>query len=400
MDLSGLTKALDIVNGNYEEGKVYEIELSKIVTDPNQPRKSFDEDKLQELADDINQNGIIQPIIVRKEGDAFIIVTGERRFRACQLLNKNTIKALINNTYADKLGYVQVAENLKRDDLKFYELADFIISKVLAGDTQKEVSERIGIDRKTIGLYMSWQDAPNILKDNKDKFKSIRAFSDLVTLCNNYTSDNIIQEFVDTNELITVKAVNDLKKQIVALESEENADPISQDVSDDLNYKFELDNEFSETVENIDNSSLQAFDAQQDSTSINLNENNTSYIKDVEDEKAFEDEREAEGVIEQGYSEEYLANTSYKDDEVFKDEECGDVNENYDDLNNESLEDEDQKKNKFKKPLIFGCVDGREAELLYKLCPSTDGFVKVKYEDGFEDEILAEDFKINRIFEA
>ena len=58
------------------------------------------------------------------------------------------------------------------------------------------------------------------------------------------------------------------------------------------------------------------------------------------------------------------------------------------------------KQERYKKPVIWGCVDGREAELLYREIPSADGLVKVRYEDGFEDEVLAEEFALNRICEA
>lgn len=383
MDLSGLNKALDIVNGKktYEDGKLYDIELSKITVDLNQPRKVFDDEKLLELADDIQQNGIIQPIIVRQQDDMFVIVTGERRFRACKLLNQKTIKAIINKSYTDdKLGYVQIAENLKRDDLKFFELAEFIISKVNAGESQKDIADKLGMQKSEISRYLSWQDAPDYVKENKDKFNSIRAFSDLVSLCTDDTHE-LIKEFLYTNDLITAKAVGSFRKEL------KSKDAAQDSVADNGNQELLPQKDESLSIENHNNSSLPAFDAQSDSNSFDtidpLTSDTSSILKDE-----LNSEELSVAVVADGNEDSSSDNQVQDDDEI-------DINSSDTSFISESLSS-----NKLKKPLILGFVDGREAELLYKLCPSTDGFIRVKYEDGFEDEILAENFKINRICEA
>ena len=116
------------------------IDINLLSADPNQPRKNFDVEALNELAEDIKQKGLIQAIIVRKDPGnigKYIVVAGERRLKACLLAGLEKIKCEINDSYSDvDLGYVQMSENIKRDELKFYEMAEFIISRVEKGEKQ------------------------------------------------------------------------------------------------------------------------------------------------------------------------------------------------------------------------------------------------------------------------
>ena len=121
MDLSVLQKGLDLKTGKIIPAKpldgerVVELETAKIQPDPQQPRKTFDPVKLQELAEDIKQNGLIQPIIVRMSGvGEYIVIAGERRLKAAHMLNQAKIKAIIAKDYTDEqVGYIQMAENMK-----------------------------------------------------------------------------------------------------------------------------------------------------------------------------------------------------------------------------------------------------------------------------------------------
>ena len=108
MDLSVLQKGLDLKTGKIipakplEGERVVELEVAKIQPDPQQPRKTFDPVKLQELAEDIKQNGLIQPIIVRMSGvGEYVVIAGERRLKAAQMLNQAKIKAIIAKDYSD-----------------------------------------------------------------------------------------------------------------------------------------------------------------------------------------------------------------------------------------------------------------------------------------------------------
>jgi len=100
-----------------------EIEISKISTNPYQPRKIFDQERLKELSANIKQYGILQPIVVNKKGDEYILIAGERRLRASKMANLTTIKANILNISDNKLREIALIENIQREDLNIIEVA-------------------------------------------------------------------------------------------------------------------------------------------------------------------------------------------------------------------------------------------------------------------------------------
>lgn len=100
-----------------------EIECDKIKTNPYQPRKIFNEEKLQELSDSIAQHGLLQPIIVTKKDNEYLLIAGERRLRASKLAGFTTIKAIVVQIDDKKLRELALIENIQRDDLNIIEIA-------------------------------------------------------------------------------------------------------------------------------------------------------------------------------------------------------------------------------------------------------------------------------------
>ncbi|MBN1253561.1 MAG: ParB/RepB/Spo0J family partition protein [Bacteroidales bacterium] len=135
---------------------IAEIDISKIETNPFQPRKEFDEELLQELSNSIKELGIIQPITVKKiDEDKFQIISGERRFRASKLAGLKEIIAFVRE--ADDQGLLEMAlvENIQREDLNSIEVAvtyERLIDECSL--TQEKLSERIGKKRTTITNYL------------------------------------------------------------------------------------------------------------------------------------------------------------------------------------------------------------------------------------------------------
>ncbi len=108
--------------------KVREIDISKIERDLNQPRKNFDEEALKELANSIREKGVLEPILVRKAGDGYIIVAGERRWRASRLAGKTTVPAIIIEPKDEReIREIQIIENLQREDISPIERARAIL---------------------------------------------------------------------------------------------------------------------------------------------------------------------------------------------------------------------------------------------------------------------------------
>ena len=141
----GITKE-DITNG------VFELELKKVYPNPNQPRKIFDEVSLNELASSIKANGVIMPIVVNKDSEGqYMIIAGERRFRASKIAGKTSIPAIVKEYDERQVKEISLIENLQREDLNPIEAATAM--KQLMEDyglTQEELSNRIGKNRSTI----------------------------------------------------------------------------------------------------------------------------------------------------------------------------------------------------------------------------------------------------------
>ena len=130
---------------------VTEIEISSIFANPNQPRKAFDPTALQELADSIEKHGVIMPIIVNRSGDRYMIIAGERRFRASKLAGLKTVPVIIKNYNERQIKEISLIENLQREDLNPIEAATAMQSLMTDyGLTQEELAERIGKSRPAI----------------------------------------------------------------------------------------------------------------------------------------------------------------------------------------------------------------------------------------------------------
>jgi ParB/RepB/Spo0J family partition protein len=123
------------------------VRLDSIDPDPGQPRRNFNPVKLAELAASIDANGLVAPILLRPNGDRFVIVHGERRYRAVQSLGWAEIPAVVRDIAAADVPWIQVAENLNRDDLSPIEEARSFTALIDAGNTQAEVAARLGKTR-------------------------------------------------------------------------------------------------------------------------------------------------------------------------------------------------------------------------------------------------------------
>ena len=135
---------------------INEIPLEQIEPNPNQPRREFVEDALQELANSINEIGIIQPITLRQvEDNKFQIIAGERRWRASQLAGLQAIPAYIRTIKDESIMELALVENIQREDLNAIEIAlayEHLLSA--EGMTQERVSERVGKSRTAITNYL------------------------------------------------------------------------------------------------------------------------------------------------------------------------------------------------------------------------------------------------------
>ena len=132
--------------------KLLKLPINKIITNPNQPRKYFDDEKMEELKESIKNNGLIQPIVVRKlESGKYEIIAGERRFRACRELGLESIEVLKINAGNSKSYEFSVLENIQRENLNPVEEAEsYIMLMEVYGYTQEKLAEKLGKTRSSI----------------------------------------------------------------------------------------------------------------------------------------------------------------------------------------------------------------------------------------------------------
>lgn len=189
---SALGRGLDALISTEEvhtsgSSSIGEIAISQIKANPNQPRREFDEEALQELSDSIRELGVIQPITVRDMGDGtYIIIAGERRWRASQMAGLNTIPAYVRTVDDENMMEMALIENIQRQDLNALEVA--LAYQNLLEEyhlTQEQLSTRVGKNRATIANYLRLLRLPATiqvaLKDHEIEMAHARA---LLTLDN------------------------------------------------------------------------------------------------------------------------------------------------------------------------------------------------------------------------
>jgi len=121
---------------------------------PEQPRREFDPAALQQLAESIGQHGVLQPVVVRRAGERYELIMGERRFRASQLAGRSRIPAVILDVDPDDRLELAIVENVQRQDLNPIELAHAYQALADAGHTQDDIGRKVSMDRSSIANHI------------------------------------------------------------------------------------------------------------------------------------------------------------------------------------------------------------------------------------------------------
>ncbi len=170
MKQKGLGRGLDAIFGAEKlsvkatpMNHMAEIAIGEIIPNPTQPRTKFDDEALQELADSIRQLGVIQPITVKKADDGkYIIISGERRWRASQIVGLESLPVYIREADDENLHAMALVENIQRQDLNAIEIAlgmQRLIEE--CGLTQEAMADKVGKKRSTVSNYMRLLNLPN-----------------------------------------------------------------------------------------------------------------------------------------------------------------------------------------------------------------------------------------------
>ena len=210
------TENLDIDNFEqkiYEDVKresIVEIDIEELRPNPYQPRRVFDEEALQELADSIREHGVFQPIIVKKSIKGYEIIAGERRYRACKLAGKRTIPAIIRDFTDEQMMEIALLENLQREDLTVIEEANAYKKMLTSLNlTQEELALKVGKSRShitnIIGLLRLPESVQRMILNHELTMGHARVLS---KLSDEETIKNLAEKIV--REDLTVRAVENL----------------------------------------------------------------------------------------------------------------------------------------------------------------------------------------------
>ena len=206
--------------------EIVELPLDELRPNPYQPRKVFDEEKLQELADSIREHGIFQPIIVKRSSiKGYEIIAGERRVKACRLIGLEKIPAIVRDFTDQQMMEIALLENLQRENLNAIEEATAYKNLLEAMDiTQEELARRLGKSRTHITNMLGLLNLPEEVKDmmieEKLSMSHARVLSKLenkeqiVKLANKIIDENLnVRDIEDLSKDDSIQKTHKIKKK-------------------------------------------------------------------------------------------------------------------------------------------------------------------------------------------
>ena len=232
LDAIFATENVELVTDN---DKIIEISLEEIKKNPYQPRTYFNEEKLNELKDSIEKNGLLQPIVVKKAIKGYYIIAGERRYRAFELLGKKEIPAIIKEMTDEEMMIFAVLENLQREDLSALEESESyknLMDKMSL--TQEELANKLGKSRPYIANSLRLLKLPTEIKIKLEQglisaahartLLSLKTKKNMEEVCTlvieRKMSVRELEEYV--TKLLKPKEVKKLKAKDIFIEEQEN----------------------------------------------------------------------------------------------------------------------------------------------------------------------------------
>lgn len=194
--------------------KVQEIEVSKIIPNPHQPRNNFDGEKLQELANSIKENGIIQPLIVSQRGGQYEIIAGERRFQAAKLMGLSKVPVIVRKVDDQQKLELAIVENIQRHELNPVEEGKAY--KKLAeefGLSQEEVAQKMGVSRSAVANKMRLLTLPVEIQKALIEGVISEGHAKAILAVDNPEKQRALFEMILKNKL-TVRQLEDKTKEI------------------------------------------------------------------------------------------------------------------------------------------------------------------------------------------
>jgi ParB family chromosome partitioning protein len=229
-----------------KQGEPMFVPISRIESNPDQPRKDFDEKAMAELADSIREKGIIQPIIVeRKESGGFVIIAGERRYRAAKMIGLEEVPVIIKNYGQDERLEIALIENIQRSDLNPIEEAEAYQKLIeMHNYTQEQVAKKVGKQRTTIANALRILKLPDeIKKQLSEGIITPGHARAILSLEDSIDQKELTQSII--NEKLSVRDAEKLaekkrstKQNILRTENSKQADPEIIAIESDLMERY------------------------------------------------------------------------------------------------------------------------------------------------------------------
>ncbi len=156
---------VSLIESRATKASMRDVALDKILPNPAQPRLSYEEESLTELADSIREHGVLQPILVRPVGSQFELIAGERRWRASRLAKRETIPAIVVEFDEHTALEVSIIENLQREDVSPLEEASMFRKMTELGYSVRQLAQKIGKDKGYVENRMRLSDAPPEIRE-------------------------------------------------------------------------------------------------------------------------------------------------------------------------------------------------------------------------------------------
>lgn len=363
LDLSGFqTAEADLLIS--QVNVVLDIELEKVVEDPDQPRQEFDEESLATLADDIRIRGVQTPIAVRPlEGGVYKIIHGARRYRAAKLAGLATIPLIVQSNEVLFDDYSQVAENTKRAGLHPMDIARFIQKRKEQGESNKAIAEKLGENPEYIIHHLALLDAPQLIMDAFRDGK-IRGAQSVWRLARLHEKDPLaVERLLSHSDRITQKMIRDAG----AGQSEQIGS--NQDST-------------GEEVEPKDHSHADSTNAQSIESSGVNDDMSANPGVDVGETSRTDPDAGSDDDVHQAKS------TVRVEKQVSRSAET-----------TSHSGAQRSERERLQRPVVYGVLDGRPVEVMVFWKPTDHGLVWIKWEDasGDPEEVLADKVCLSRI---
>ncbi len=229
---------------------IIEIKINELRSNPYQPRRTFDQDKLVELANSIKEYGVLEPIIVTKSIKGYEIVAGERRTKACELIGKETIPAIVKEFNDNEMMEIALLENIQREDLTAVEEAEAYAGIIKALNiTQEELAKKIGKSRahvtNMLGILRLPQEIKNDILNGYISMGHARVLSKLedkdkmIELCERVKFEHLS---VHDLESIASNPIFERKNKVVKIKQENQYKYVEDIMTDKLGNRVKIKN--------------------------------------------------------------------------------------------------------------------------------------------------------------